>query len=246
VSVIVSPVIEPEHAAAQLRDAIERVYAAFAHCRLPAVISYCGHCVTAEENDVLLTVPLRQLTADQLRRYAWKALSTWGDPADFQHFLPRLLELLVTGELDDPALPERFVGKVLIYGSGWPDEAQAAVRSLLDAWWVDTVARYPAPFTAATVLEALQETGYDPRRYLVRWDGSASEASIRQLADFLQGWPNSSILDDEWTRAITEWIRSGVPSQILEAAKLHASDPAIAAEFAEAYKYADWIQRSFA
>ena len=41
---------------------VEGVYAAFAHHRLPAVIDYCGHCVTAEENEMLTTVPLRQLS----------------------------------------------------------------------------------------------------------------------------------------------------------------------------------------
>jgi hypothetical protein len=76
-----------------LRTAVENVYTVFARHRPNDSIEYCSHCVGADDARALHDVPLRDLTADHLRRFAWMAMSTWGEEGDFLHFLPRILEL---------------------------------------------------------------------------------------------------------------------------------------------------------
>jgi len=232
-------VIHPESAATALKHAVDGVYAAFARHRLPAIIEYCDHCISAEENEVLMTVPLRQLSIDQLSRYAWMAMTTWGADADFRHFLPRILEHLVTGQIWDT---EGVIRKASIYGVGWPPEEWAAIDRLLKAWWAATLVTYPAPAGAPQVLDVLADRGGDPWRYLMLWDDQASEASVRHLADFMRDHELSSEADDEWPRRVHEWITSGIPARILEAAMLNATDPKVTAEYSQAYDYAARIQ----
>ena len=42
---------------------------------------------------VLFSKPLQQLTGEELKLFAGKAITTWGDINDLKHFLPRLFEL---------------------------------------------------------------------------------------------------------------------------------------------------------
>jgi len=67
-------------------------------------------------------------------------------------------------------------------------------------------------------------------------------ASVRHLADFMRDHAQSTEADDEWPRRVHEWITSGIPARILEAATLNATDPKVAAEYSQAYEYAAWIQ----
>lgn len=240
---MVCVVTEPQSAAAALKQAVEGVYAAFAHHRLPAVIDYCDHCVSAEANEILRTVPLRQLTIQQLQPYAWKVMTTWGGDADFRHFLPRIFEHLAAGEIWNT---EGVIRKAAIYGAEWTPAEWAAIDEFLDAWWSATLATYPAPAPAPHVLEVLADRGGDPWRYLTLWDDQAGEPSVRHLADVMRDHAQSTETDEHWSRRVREWIAGGVPARILEAATLKATDPKIAAEISQAYEYAAWSQRRYA
>lgn len=76
-----------------MHAALEQVYRRFARYRLRQPLEACPCCITPAENALLWTVPLRQLSEEQLRRYAFKAITTWGSAEDFRYFLPRLLHL---------------------------------------------------------------------------------------------------------------------------------------------------------
>jgi hypothetical protein len=211
-----------------LHQAVEHVYAVFGSYRLPARIEYCDHCVSTEENAILQQIPMRHLTAEHLERYAWKSLQTWGAEADFKHFLPRLLDLLVTGNFDDDSLPWSLINKISCHSTEWPPEERDAISALLPAWWVNTLARYPAPHGAATVLNAISASRADAQPYLAVWEGEPTEASARHLADFLTDWMHSVAADDAWFRTVEQWITGLRPGEVLEAATLAASTPQIA------------------
>jgi hypothetical protein len=72
-------------------DAIENLYAAFRTYPLRPVVEFCPHCVTAAEEARLHGAPLRQLDRCALRRYAGRAITTWGTVNDLKHFLPRII-----------------------------------------------------------------------------------------------------------------------------------------------------------
>src|SRR5262245_8156429 len=76
-----------------LAGAIERLYEAFRYYPLRPEIEYRTHCITPEQARRIYARPLRKLTSDDLSRYAFNAISTWGTVGDFKYFLPRIFEL---------------------------------------------------------------------------------------------------------------------------------------------------------
>ncbi|MFD4641209.1 hypothetical protein ACFWN2_28125 [Lentzea sp. NPDC058436] len=77
---------------------IERVYEVFAAPR-PRVVDFCDHCVTAQDVAPFTTVPLRELTSEHVERF-WLKSGTIGDENFVRYLLPRVMELISTGELE--------------------------------------------------------------------------------------------------------------------------------------------------
>ncbi|SBT37460.1 hypothetical protein [Micromonospora auratinigra] len=217
-----------------LDTAVTRLYAAFADRPRPVTMAYCDHCVSAEEVAALLRVPPRALTADQLRRYATKCVSTWGDVDDLRRLLPRLLELLATGELDDPVLPESLLGTVGPHLAAWPAGQRQAVEAYLRAWWAATLSAYPGRWEATTVLAAVGAAGLDVRPFLVAWAADGGAAAARHLADHLvDPLPRA---ERPWVAAVRAWRAGPEPARMLEDVLLTTTDPAVAAQVSAAYE----------
>src|SRR5688572_11844593 len=79
-----------------LAEAIEALYVAFGRYTLHHPVVGCPCCTSAEDDRLVRSKPLRRLTAADLERFAFNAVSTLGTVGDFKHFLPRLLELAAT------------------------------------------------------------------------------------------------------------------------------------------------------
>ncbi|WP_300487168.1 hypothetical protein [Flavobacterium sp.] len=122
----------------ELKTAIERLYATFSCYPANGTMEGCPCCVSATDKEKIHTKPLRQLDGEDLSRYAFKALTTWGNTDDFKHYLPRIFELLSTTDF----IVDTFVvlGK-LNYAKWktWPAEEQKAINAFLMAWWIDSI-----------------------------------------------------------------------------------------------------------
>jgi hypothetical protein len=160
---------------AALETAIEALYQTFAIYPLRPVIDGCPHCVSREDSDQLHVRPLRELAPDDVRYYAFKAMTTFGDAADFKHFLPRLLELIAR-ELrgsETLGLNEEVVGEkiALAQYSTWPRAERAAVEGFFMATWRVTLATFPSMPEPQTLLcTVAQFTGADGLApYLATW-----------------------------------------------------------------------------
>jgi hypothetical protein len=117
-----------------MNDAIKGVYAAFCTYPHPRALQGCPCCTSGEAARPLVTKPLRALDSRDLEQYAFKALTTWGTVEDYKYFLPRIIELTMSGDLLWDI--EMTLGK-LAYGEfeSWPlNERQAIENLLLDAW----------------------------------------------------------------------------------------------------------------
>ncbi|EFH85170.1 hypothetical protein [Ktedonobacter racemifer] len=79
-----------------LQETIEHIYTTFSSYLLHHPVEGCPHCISHEDQERIASKPLRELTEEDLRRYTLKALTTWGDVNDLKHFLPRMLELVVS------------------------------------------------------------------------------------------------------------------------------------------------------
>lgn len=116
---------------ARVRDALERVYDVFAGPP-PAELAACPCCVSEAQIRVLLSTPLREITADELTRYASAVLLTSGDVADFRYFLPRMLEISLTERWWWPDI-EVTLSKLPVAGSdNWPAAERDALMNLFE------------------------------------------------------------------------------------------------------------------
>jgi hypothetical protein len=96
----------------------------------------CLCCVSAADH--------AELQSGNLRRYAFKAMSTWGNELDFKHFVPALLAALTPaskyypGTVHDGACDLQCFANKLAYAhwENWPIEEQQAVLGCLRAWWL--------------------------------------------------------------------------------------------------------------
>jgi hypothetical protein len=96
--------------------------------------------MTDAEYCTLVTVPLRQLTGDQLSDYAAKVFLTLGDVGDFRYFLPRLLDISLHGDFLWPD-PEVLLGKLFMASwRDWPTTERAVLEALFTAIYDDLVA----------------------------------------------------------------------------------------------------------
>jgi hypothetical protein len=119
---------------------IEALYRVFARYRHPTLLDGCPCCTSAAEGRPLLTTPLRALSADALRKYAFKALTTWGTLADYKYFLPRILEHCLS---TDPAWEIEVTMGKLAYGefASWPRDERAVIENFVSAWWMGCIER---------------------------------------------------------------------------------------------------------
>jgi hypothetical protein len=130
-----------------LRDAINDLYVAFSPYQLREAISFCDHCHSPDDDQLLRSKKLRELGINELHQYIWDAMLVWGDEYDFKHFLPRILEILaleerLTNEFVDP---EMVLGR-LSYGNWtkWTARAGGCKEIPFGALVIKTESRIPA------------------------------------------------------------------------------------------------------
>jgi hypothetical protein len=223
-----------------LRDAIEGLYAAFARYRVET-LSGCPCCTSEEHGRVLASKPVRALTPDDLLRYAFKAMSTWGTVEDFKHFLPRVFELAIA---DDPNWPpvEIVLGK-LSYGKWrqWPERERQALGAFLRALWSEMLGCYPFAIKSDSCLCAIGQAEEEVAPYLDQWAVEEGEAAAMHLADFID-W-NAGCLSNKPRRVelvnafwrdrprqaeqVLAWVLDAARGQQLEAAFFRAADPIV-------------------
>jgi hypothetical protein len=201
------------------------MYDVFAYVPRPERVDGCPHCVEPGAERCLLAVPVGSIEAAALRRYAAKALTTWGGVAEFRYFLPRLLECAAADDFGHPD-PEIVFGKLGSAGwRDWQEEERDAVAGFLGAWWSETLRRYPARPPVDTVVCAVAATGVDPGPFLHAWGRLESEAAIRHLHDFaLSGLSGGRLTNAFWDRRgpayrqVLAWLTGGPAAAAVEAA----------------------------
>ena len=183
---------EIETAQVELAAAVTGLYTEFAGYSHNHSMDFCPHCVSKADVALLYAHSLRELTAPDLEKYAFKAMTTWGDPDDFKHFLPRIFELLtvprgVTLAVD----PEIVIGKLgYARWKEWPGNEQVAIVSFLKAWmhWrLISEFSYSSYCELSNCLESLAIVEKNLTPYLATWraDFFATNNSRLNTAGFL-------------------------------------------------------------
>ena len=136
----------------------------------------CSPVTPPEPAEILaLAKPIRRISSAELSRYAFKALTTWGDDTDLRHFLPRLCELLCNNEY--PWDPELLLDKLLYAKStSWPENELLTLREFFCAF---------APQHAASHCRHLSQNFLERTVYLCGSELVLRQWSGREDDDFL-------------------------------------------------------------
>lgn len=201
-------------------ETVAELYRVFGSCRLGDDFAGCSCCVPGEESKRLRRMPLHSLGVADLNRYAFKAMTTWGDARHFKHFLPRLLELSLD-EFPRFDFPETLMGKLaLTEWTTWPPRERAAVHGFLRAFWrhhLDRPSAFPPRDDIRTVVGGLAETGISLRPFLDDWLEAGTEPAGLRLAEFIDAVGNEVVQSGsvrfrterpERGREIVTWLRT--------------------------------------
>lgn len=172
----------------ELRESIERLYAVFAPYQALIAPKYCSHCVKDEEDQVLRSKPLRELSGKELARYSFKAMTTWGSQEQFKYLLPRLFELVVIEPY--PYNPEILFKKPRYGGfPTWPEEERETLQQFCYELWRYTLTQHPIHQVLPSFpsiddcLCSVAQVVDDLRPILNVWECEKSEAATRHLLD---------------------------------------------------------------
>jgi hypothetical protein len=216
---------------AELQSAIEGLYRTFSRYPLPPHVDGCPHCVSDSDHALLYSKDLRDLGPDELKRYAFKAMSTWGGTDDFRHFLPRIFELISFAGDSLPIDPEILFGK-LAYGrwETWPSDERGAITTFFEILWSKVLDHFPHTVSAEDCLCSIAQAADDMTRYLSRWRIAESPAHAKHFAEFVEdnpewsprhGW---SLNGTYWrgrpaqARQVVDWLRDSARRSELERA----------------------------
>ncbi len=228
-----------ENAHTQMQQSISYLYQVFGKYHLQPHVYGCSCCVSDGDSEMLHRKRLRDLNGDDLYKFAFKAMTTWGDENDFRHFLPRLFELQLS---DNPVLIDNEIlfGK-LRYGvwRTWPQVEQDAVERFLKAWGRILLDSYPCSTDITEYLCVLALVTEDVRPFLNQWrDQLHSVPAIRHLAQFAREHAfDSSRFQVNWWRdvptqgpIVEQFLRDPVMESIIEAAYFRHANSEIAEE----------------
>jgi hypothetical protein len=117
--------------------------------------------VSPQEARALARAPLRDINGELLSTFILNAVSeTWGTPDDLWYYLPRILELVASGDLNSYDLRSLFPVMGMQWRS-WPRDQQDAMNAYMTALWQATVTRvwHPGSLSVLDVLEAAGDLG---------------------------------------------------------------------------------------
>ncbi len=243
--------------AAHLVNATDQLYRAFASARRAPQMRACSHCVSEEMTRDLCARPRHELTETDMGRYAFKAITTWGDEADYQYFFPRILELCNAGRCGEPGLePWLMRGKLeLARWRSWPAPQLEAIEDYLDAIFHHVLTVEPTAHSAAYALQELSHLKLDVRPWLNAWKRLDSPSALQQLAETVRsswehiartglafGWPNDAPPSvSENAAALAVWLRAPCQRERLEDAFERYGDRDWGAQLAEAIDAYQWL-----
>ena len=211
----------------ELKIAIENLYTTFSIYPFNSTMEGCPCCVSNSDKEKIHLKQLRQLNKDDLSRYAFKAMTTWGGTEDFKHYLPRIFELLATTDF----LVDTFVvlGK-LNYGKwqNWSDKEKCAINQFLLAWWTN-ITKDKSYFDKEAFIEINNLIG-DIEQLLNRWTICFEDNSFSNFVDFLHNYYNDLVgrrkefkdINDDSTEKLLKWIKKN--SEILESGFFYYAD----------------------
>lgn len=195
--------------------ATENLYKTFSKYPFKSTIEGCPCCVSDSDKLTLHSKQLRELEDDDLSRYAFKAMTTWGDLNDYKHYLPRIFELSAKRKLMvDTSVT---LGKLdYAQWEEWDKEEQESVTDFLTAWWKYDINN--ATYFDTVVLIELLKYLKDLNSMLKSWNVNIYTQGFKNYVELIEFYyyeiagKNISfkILTSEELKIFKNWIISNV------------------------------------
>jgi hypothetical protein len=243
--------------APQLAEAIQKLYRAFKPIQVRRHPEGCPCCVSDADRKRLFSKPLAELSAEDLGRFAWKALTTWGTVEDLKHFLPRLLELVAMDECA-PFEREVLFGKLRLGAwTTWPESERGSVENYLDAVWKDCLASEAGSVWLDELLCGLGNAVDDLNPFLEVWTTCRIGTGYSHFVAFLD-WNSATLLkrrhltNSFWSDAgkqmsqVIDWLANPRTVAALEGIFAENADSAFSGELAVAVDRLSDLQRTLA
>lgn len=186
----------------------------------------CMHCDRVELrrfDERLERVPLRELDVRLLTDAGGHGL--WGDSDDsrLRHFLPRLLESVVTGPAWDAAV--EVLGRDLpnVEWRSWPEPEIAAIRSFFAPALGHALTRTPTSTPRPTdVLAAARAFGLPIAEWIDQSPAAQNADAVRLASFIVDGLPR---LPPEERTAVEVWLAKPEVLRVLENAFFDPAEP---------------------
>lgn len=195
----------------KLRLSIENLYSIFSIYPLHEKIEGCPCCVSDSMQSTIQSKELRKLSNDDLSKYAFKAITTWGNTSDFKHFLPRIFELMSS----DSLIVNSFtvLRKLsLANWKEWSEKEQQAINIFLFSWW-ENILRYKDYFDHEIFVEIYkltQDIDQLINHWIIKFDENSFISFINLIEDYFYDLKNDRKEFKEFTNIDTEkfikWI----------------------------------------
>lgn len=147
-----------------LREAVARTYASFAHHRVaPLGLGVCPCCVSEQVATELRDWALPRLEARHFYEYNTSAKPVTQSVSEIGHFLPRMLELVATGEDIHHSTELSLVRLGHCPADSWCEDERAALDSF-------ALALFDSVLRGAALLDGAAPWGDDPLATLLMFD----------------------------------------------------------------------------
>jgi len=171
----------------RLKNSIEELYAIFSrYGGNPNMEGSPNYDNVEKWNKDLFSTPLRELGEQDLVRFTGKAITTWGSPEDYKHFLPRIFELIA--ELRAPyEIWIAFDKLNLADWHQWPEMEQRIIHRYMMALWESILNDDgdKAEWEFDEYFSSLAHFYPNFTVLLQTWHKEQSKAAIKHLAEFL-------------------------------------------------------------
>lgn len=181
-----------------LAQAVEDLYTAFSSVPRATHIRHQPCELQPGEVRQLLTVPLRELSPGLMRSYLFGAVHHVGTWDDFRYFLPRLLELLIPGEIEPEPVAWRLK---YAHEQGFPlaDTQRTALHAFALASWGDLLRGWSWFADMVLRWNTLEPFGVTRPELLALWrahpDGARALAEVLLLNGSLPPeWPRAEVM----------------------------------------------------
>ena len=171
----------------QLKISVERLYEIFSKYNgNPNMQGSSNYDALESWNLELFSKQLKDLTADDLSRFAGKAMTTWGDVDDYKHFLPRIFEL--TAKLNTPY--EIWIAfEKLEYGnwSAWDEDERNVIHEYMLALW-DNLLKDDTEKAEWEFMDYFSSIAHFYPKFsdlIEIWDQNTDKTATKHLANFI-------------------------------------------------------------